>query len=271
MTEWIDIDRLRLSGARPAGFIPRPSPSLKRRIQAHGVIDPIVVRSIGADRYEILSNPESWVAAGEAGLHRVPVLLRDDLTESEAAEVVNDHYGTQKINPMDEAEQFAQQLDALGGRDRRGSITKLSAQVGRSRPYIAHALRLLSLPVRVQEYIRGGRLTAGHGRALVAVRPRKQQLQLAEIVMAEKLSVRATEALARQHQKSSVAAAASLRKPEGETGGHAAKSPDIRRLEQAVTSLLGCRFEIQDDKAVIDFHGDLDILQGILERIGYRV
>ena len=267
---WIDIDKLSLSDARPAGFIPKPPPSLRRRIRTHGVVDPIVARPIGADRYEILSNPEAWVAAGEVGLHRVPVLLRDDLTDSEAADIVNDHYGTQKNNAVDEAENLALRLEDLGGRACRGSITKLSLQVGRSRPYIAHALRLLSLPIRVQEHIRSGRMTAGHGRPLVAMRSRADQIELAEIVIAEKLSVRSTEALAREYRKSSLVRTKGIRKTGSRQGSVATKSPDILRLEQGVTDLLGCRFEIQGDKAVFDYYGDLDILQGILNRIGYR-
>lgn len=270
MIDYIDIDKLCLSDAKPKGFVPRPLPSLKRRIQAHGVVDPIVVRPLGdTGHFEILSNPETWVAAGQAGFHQVPVLIRDDLDGAEAIAIVEDHYGVSESNPIDEAETFLEQLESYGGRDQRGSITKLSALTGRPRPYIAHALRLLKLPEIIREYIRAGRITAGHARPLVGLGSRTAQIYLAKKIIVERLTVRATEALVREHRASDQSHG--NRKQLAPLTGNSAdeKTADIRHLEQAITNLLGCRFELRGNEAVIDYYGNMEILEGVLNKLGY--
>lgn len=266
----IAIDKLCLSDAKPEGFVPKPSPSLKRRIEVHGVVDPIIVRPLGnTERFEILSNPETWVAAGQVGLHQVPVLIRDDLNAEGAAAIVQDHYGATTNSPIDEAETFLEQLQRCGGRDQRGAITKLSTLTGRPRPYIAHALRLLKLPEIIREYIRAGRMTAGHARPLVGLGSRTAQIYIAKKIIAERLTVRATEALVRAHRTSKENS--DIQKPATQKSNDTAveKSADIRQLEQAITNLLGCRFELRGNEAVIDYYGNIEILEGVLKKLGY--
>ena len=126
----------------------------------------MVVRPIAGGRYEILSNPEAWVATGRAGRHEVPVVIRDDLSTELAAEIVREQYGDRRApSAIDEAQRFLDELQALGGPGRRGAISRVAAAAGRARAYVAHALRLLELPEDMQALVRQGcraRATCGH-------------------------------------------------------------------------------------------------------------
>jgi ParB family chromosome partitioning protein len=265
--ERLPIDLLHLSAARPPGFVPRASTALVERIRRYGPIDPVVVRQeVSTGRYEILSNPEVWVATGRAGRHDVPVMLRDDLTDGQAAEIVRQQYGADASSPLDEARRFRAALDAHGGPTRRGSITFVAAEVGRSRAYVAHALRLLDLPDDVQALLEGGDLTPGHLRPLVTLRDPKLQRLLARQFIDQRLSVREAE----QRVRETRAGTQSLPGPDARVAP--AADVDVRHLESSMTELLGCRFHVDEQRGVaeIAYYGDLEILQGVLERLGYR-
>ncbi len=255
----VGIEQLHLSPARPPGFIPRPTPALRRRIAKHGVLEPVVVRRVGREGYEILSNPATWIAAGQAGLHTVPVFIREGLSDAEAAAIVLDHYQSAALNAIDEAQGFEDQLQELGGHGQYGAIARLAVRVGRSRTYVAHALRLLALPETIQDLVRSGRLSPGQVRPLVTVKGAAQQTLLAQRILAERLSARAAEALALQHRTGTQKA------PAGR-----AENADVKRLERAVTELIGCPFEIRGGEAVFNYFGDYEVLDGVLRRLGYR-
>jgi ParB family chromosome partitioning protein len=258
-------DELQLSPSKPPGFIPRPTPSLLDRIRDHGFVEPVVVRPLPTGKYEILSNPEAWLAAGQLELPKVPVLIRDDLDDERAAEIVQDHYVLRHRNPIEEARYFEARLERFGGPASRGAITRLAHHLKRGRPYIAHSLRLLSLPSEVQDMIAVGALSPGQARPLVALKSRSDQLRLARQIVDEKLSARSAEALARavrsgNSQPLSTPAAAPT----------ATKDPNVLRLEKEVSAIIGTEFTIDEGRAVINFFGDYDVLDGVLEKLGYR-
>jgi ParB family chromosome partitioning protein len=257
----VGIEQLHLSPARPPGFIPRPTPALRRRIAKHGVLEPVVVRRVGREGYEILSNPASWIAAGQAGLHTVPVFIREGLSDAEAAAIVLDHYQSAALNAIDEAQGFDDQLQELGGHGQYGAIARLAVRVGRSRTYVAHALRLLALPESIQDLVRSGKLSPGQARPLVTVRGAALQTMLARKILAEGLSARAAEALALEHRHPGSTAAAPAR---------GVIDPNVQRLEQAVTELIGSPFAIRGNEAVFNFFGNYEVLEGLLRRLGYR-
>ena len=265
--ERLPIDLLHLSDARPPGFVPRVSGALVERIRRYGPIDPVVVRPEGATgRYEILSNPEVWVATGRAGRHEVPVLIRTDLSPEQAAAVVRQQYGAEDSSPLEEARRFQAALERHGGPTRRGSITEVAVEAGRSRAYVAHALRLLDLPDDLQVLLERGELTPGHLRPLVTLRDSELQRRLAQQFIVQRLSVRQAE----QRVRETRAAAPSMSQPEPTN----APDPDVglHHLESHMTELLGCRFHVDAKRGVaeIAYYGDLEILQGVLERLGYR-
>jgi len=270
MTEYLDIDLLQLSDHRPARFVPRPSIALLRRMESHGAVDPVVVRPAGAGRYEILSHPDIWVAAGELSIAKVPAIIREDIDDLEAADIVRDHYVSAPDDPISEAEGFLTVMQRNGWWDGRsaalprGAISKVARSMSRSRPYVANSLRLLKLPVGIQEELRGGRLSMGQARPLLRLSSRADQLGLARRIKAERLTARQAELEAR-----TLSQGRPPRAPE-QTGLMEKKSADIVRLERRVTDLLGAEFRLDEGRAVINYYGDLSILDGILERIGYR-
>jgi len=257
----VGIEQLVLSPARPRGFVPRPSATEKRRIAEHGVLEPLAVRRTGDNTFEILSRPSVWVAAGQVGIHELPVSVQEHLSDADAASIVADHYQSVSLNPIDQARDLEEQLDQLGGRCQHGAVTRLSHRLAMPRAQIAHALRLLELPLEIQDRIAAGELSSGHARPLVTVTDTRRQKQLARKIVAEGLSVRAAEQLAREHRCRAEARSAAT--------PVAAPNADVQRLQQRVADLVGCPFEIRGNEAVFNFFGDYEVLDGLLSRIGY--
>jgi ParB family transcriptional regulator, chromosome partitioning protein len=167
--------------------------ALAESIRRHGVVQPVVVRHREAGGYELIAGERRWRAAGLAGLHQIPAIVRDaDLgTRLELALVEN--LLREDLSPIEVAQACATLVEDFGQTQQ-----DVAARLGRSRPAVSNLLRLLELPEEIQDMIDRGELSEGHGRAiLMADGPRTQRL-LAERVIREGLSVRQTEQLARQ-------------------------------------------------------------------------
>ena len=165
---------------------------LAESIQAHGMLQPIVVRPVGERRYQIVAGERRWRAARVAGLSEIPVIVRelDDTAALEVALVEN--LIREDLNPIEEALGYRTLAD-------RFSLTQeeIAQRVGKSRPAVANALRLLSLPEEIVDLLKSGALSPGHARALLSL-PEKEALALSQRVLQEELSVRQTEALAKK-------------------------------------------------------------------------
>ena len=147
MARWAGIEELHLSPLRLPGPLPEVPSSLARLVDSHGPVDPVVVRSRPRG-YEILSNAETWLAAQRGGWHEVPIEIRDEIEDAEAAEILRLSNRSQGSDPIEEARQFDAELARRcpDGRRPHGAITRLARERGRTRSYVAHALRLLKLP-----------------------------------------------------------------------------------------------------------------------------
>lgn len=172
-------------------FDPDALDELVHSIREFGLMQPIVVRRspTKADQFEIIMGERRWRAAGKAGLETIPAIVRqtDDAAMLRDALLENIH--RVQLNPLEEAAAYQQLLEEFG-------VTQgeLAERIGRSRPVITNMIRLLALPVTVQRKVAAGVLSAGHARALLAVKVGAEaQEQLAGRVVAEGLSVRATE------------------------------------------------------------------------------
>lgn len=165
-------------------------------ISQYGLIQPITVRKLDGGYYQIIAGERRWRAARMAGLTEVPVRVieADDRRTAELALVEN--LQRQDLNPMEEARGYQTLM-----RDYGLSQEEAARSVGRSRPAIANALRLLSLSPKLCELVETGKLSAGHARALLPLASEKLQLQAAEEVLARELSVRKTEQLAARLMK----------------------------------------------------------------------
>jgi len=222
------VDKLEPSPLQPRRrFDAEELESLAASIRANGILQPILVRRHPAkpDRHEIVAGERRWRAAQLAGLHEVPVLERA-LADREVLEMaLVENVQRRDLSALEEAEGY-QRLIAEFGR----SQEDLAQEIGKSRVHVANTLRLLKLPEEAKAMLAEGRITAGHGRALLAA---ADPVALARRVVAEDLSVRQTEALAAQQ-------ATSRRPPKTP----APKDADTRALERDLARALGLEVEI---------------------------
>ncbi len=161
---------------------------LAASISAHGLLQPILVRPLPNDRYQIVAGERRWRASKMAGLGEIPALVINE-DEAETAQIsLIENIQREDLNPLEEALAYRALIDNYGMTQER-----LSERVGKSRPAIANALRLLDLPEELLTLLRDGAITAGHARTLLACRDEEVMHRLAEAVAAGKLSVRELE------------------------------------------------------------------------------
>ncbi len=230
---------------------------LAASIREHGVVEPILVRKDGP-RYRILAGERRWRAAQRAGLKEVPAVVRE-ATDREAFELaLVENLQRTDLNAIEEAEAYEVLLSDHG-------LTQeaIAGRVGKERSTVANALRLLKLPEEVRDAVRGGQLDMGHARALLGLTDPESIRKVAQRILVEKLSVRATEALVR-----------SLSKKPGKRGPEVpdADSPAIRDLATRLQRRLGARCRVLPRSAVAGKleveYTSLDELDGILAKIG---
>lgn len=185
----IPITQLRPNPRQPRRDIDRDSlQELAESMRSLGIVQPIIARRVD-DGYEIIAGERRWRAAQLAGFTVVPVILRQ-ASDAESLEIaLVENVVRRQLNPIDEAYALQVLLEDLG-------VTQdvLASRLGRSRPALTNKLRLLDLPQSVQELIAKGDLSEGHGRALLGLRSRGDQIKLAQRAVARGLSVRAVEA-----------------------------------------------------------------------------
>jgi ParB family chromosome partitioning protein len=163
---------------------------LKTSIQEVGFLQPIVVRDIGGGRYEIVMGERRWRAAQAVGKESIPAIVRDTHDDAMLRDALLENIHRANLNPLEEAAAYQQLLEEFGA-----THEELARRIGRSRPQISNTIRLLNLPPAVQRRVAAGVLSAGHARALLGLDDGDAQDQLALRIVAEGLSVRATEEL----------------------------------------------------------------------------
>lgn len=230
----VPIERLVANPNQPRReFAPEALNDLSASIREKGIIQPLIVRPVTDDRFEIVAGERRWRAAQMARLHEVPVIVRD-FNDTEVLEVaIIENIQRADLNAIEEAAGYRQLMDRFGHTQER-----MAEALGKSRSHIANLLRLLSLPEEVQDMLRLGRLTAGHARALITA---TNPLELAREVVGKGLSVRATEDLVRKSQQATLKVAAPAPKPNAE------KDADTRALEGDLSAALGMKVLLQHE------------------------
>lgn len=239
----VPVERLVPNPNQPRrDFQPEALQELAASIRSRGVIQPLIVRAMPDGRYEIVAGERRWRAAQLAQLHELPVIIRE-FTDSEVIEVaIIENIQRADLNAIEEALAFRQLMDRFGH-----SQEKLAEALSKSRSHIANLLRLLNLPEDVQAFVREGKLTAGHARALITA---PNASELAHQVIARNLSVREVEALTRDPAKKGTGKASGPR-------SKSEKDADTRALENDLSANLNMRVTI--DHAGIDEGGTLSI------------
>jgi ParB family chromosome partitioning protein len=203
---------------------------LAASIKTSGIIQPIVVRRRG-ERFQLIAGERRWRAARQAGLARVPAIVRE-VTDAESLELaLVENLLREDLNPMEEAEAYQKLLAQFGW-----TQEELAQRVGKDRSSIANCLRLLRLPETIQADLRGGRLTMGHARSLLTLDSEAQQLRLRDEILAHSWSVRATEDTIR-------AAESGAPKRTGRKPGRR-RSVELAALEEAIQQSLQTRVRV---------------------------
>ena len=261
--------KLLLTQLQPGKYQPRTRMDegslyeLAESIKAQGVMQPILVRPLGADRFEIIAGERRVRAARLAGLDDVPVLVKDVPDEAAAAMSLIENIQREDLNPLEEAHGLKRLTDEFG------LTHEMAAQaVGRSRSAASNLLRLLNLTEPVQQMLMAGDIDMGHARALLPLEGAQQILNATEIV-AKKLSVREAEKLVARASASSGRQAPLLR-------ARHEKPRELQRIEQQLSDALTAAVEIrvrkrtkrgEQGEVAIRF-GSLDELNGLLHRLG---
>jgi ParB family transcriptional regulator, chromosome partitioning protein len=238
---------------------PESLEDLAGSIRAQGVVQPIVVRPVasagGLQRYEIIAGERRWRAAQMAGLHEVPVVVRDVPDRAAIAMALIENIQRENLNPLEEAAALRRLIDEF-----ELTHEEAATAVGRSRAAVSNLLRLFELNDDVKQMIERRELEMGHARALLAIAGAIQS-QAAKQVVAKGLSVRETEQLARRLASGKKKSANPVRRDD----------PDVRRLEEDLAGRLGASVSILSDakgkgKLVVHYNS-LDELEGILAHI----
>lgn len=228
---FLDLNDIKPNAKQPRkSFADDKIEELARSIEIHGVIQPIMVRPSG-EGYEIVAGERRWRAARRASLKQIPCIIRELSEEQNMLVSIIENMQREDLNPMEEAEALNQMITNYGL-----TQEEISKSVGKSRPYITNALRLLKLPGEVQEMVVQGSLTNGHARAIAGVKEPKKQIQLANRIERDGLSVRETEALVNKENEGAA------KKPSKAKAR--AKNREITDMEEELKTALGTKVAI---------------------------
>ena len=239
-------------------FDPVRLQELADSITAQGVLQPLVVRPIGENRYEIVAGERRWRAAQLARLHDIPVVVRDISDQSALAIALIENIQREDLNPLEEAE-------ALKRLQEEFSLThqQIADAVSKSRATVTNLLRLNELNQEAKELLLQRKIEMGHARAILSLDLR-QQGEMANRIVAKNLNVRETEALVRKHQEE---ASSKPQQPAKTT-----LDPDIASLQERVTLSIGAQAQIKHSEKgsgkLIISYDTLEQLEGVLERLG---
>lgn len=226
-------------------------------IALHGVIQPLLVRPISDGGYQLVAGERRWRASRMAGLTEVPVFIRE-MSDRQVAEVaLIENLQREDLNPLEEAKGYAQLM-----KDYSLTQEQVAKSVGKSRPAVANAMRILELPEEVLEYVRAGKLSAGHARTLLPVKDKETLLKLAEDIVLKGISVREAERIVK---------ALLNPKKEKSPAKKAKRDPWYDECELAIKAELGRKAEIHVAKGnrgtiEIEFFSKED-LHGLLEAL----
>lgn len=256
----VSIDKLSSGQFQPRkAFEKEPLQELAQSIKENGILQPIIARKVTGGRLEIVAGERRWRAAQIAGLHEVPVLIKnfDDKETLELAIIEN--IQREDLNPIEEAEGYAKLISEF-----KMSQQQVADKVGRDRATVANAVRLLALPQDIKKYIVDGLLSVGHAKVLLSLQDPKKQIELAKKVLNEKMSVRKLEKL--------VADAQNPRhdKEEEASAEQSVTQRLISGLSDELQKMLGTKVNIDyansKGKIAVHFYSDDELTQ-IVDRL----
>ncbi|MEY4453922.1 MAG: putative chromosome-partitioning protein ParB [Pseudomonadota bacterium] len=257
------LQTLSISELKPGKYQPRSIMqeealhALSQSILKQGVMQPIIVRPIGNNQYEIIAGERRWRAAKLANLNEVPVIIKNIPDESALAMALIENIQREDLNPLEEAIGIKRLIDEFNM-----THEEAADAVGKSRVTVSNLLRLLTLTKPVQDRLLSGKIDMGHARALIGLEG-SQQIMLCEEVIQKNLSVREVEALVKNLQNSY--------KTDKPTSSPKKTNADVRQLEESLAETLGASVTIDAKKngsGVLKVHyRNLEQLDEILKKI----
>jgi ParB family chromosome partitioning protein len=249
----VPVDAIRPNPWQPrTNFDAQELEELAQSIREHGVLQPVLVSQQKDGTFQLITGERRWRAVRLAGMPTVPALVKETTPRASLELALVENIQRRDLNPLEEAHAFRALLDEHGL-----TQEQLGQRIGKSRVSITNTLRLLGLPEPVRDALANGSLTEGHARAILMANGEAQRLRLLERVLGEHLSVRDTEAVAREMN--------TRRAPV-----EARPDPDVERLEDAFRQALGTRVRLvkgrRGGRLVITFFSD-DELHGLYETI----
>ena len=254
-----ELRELPLDVIRPGRYQPRSVfdedklAELADSIRAQGVVQPVVVRPVDDDTFELIAGERRWRAAQIAGVEHIPAVVREVPDEVSVAMALIENIQREDLNPLEEATALRRLID-----DFQMTHQEAADAVGRSRAAVSNLLRLLELMQEVKDMIDLRRIEMGHARALLSLDD-ELQVQAAREVVRKRLSVRETENLVRRLQQSK------------KQKGQRRLDPDIQRLQNRMSEQLGARVRIQHQASgkgrLVISYNSADEFDGILERL----
>ena len=238
-------------------FDPERLAELAASIKTYGVLQPIVLRKT-SDGYELVAGERRWRASQLCGLTAIPALIRNYTDTEMTAVALVENLQRENLNPMEEAFAYRRLIDEFGF-----TQEEVSQQVGKSRSYIANAVRLINLPTVVQEYVSRGTMTPGQARPLLVLPTPELQTEAAAEILTHSLTARDAEALARQWNKKPVT--------KGDAKKRAVAVVDHQELESRLSARLGTRVHVTGKEngkgsITIEYYSEED-LNRILEQL----
>jgi len=229
---------------------------LAQSIREHGVLQPVLVSQQPDGSYQLITGERRWRAVKKAGMATLPAVVKEVTPQASLELALVENIQRRDLNPLEEAHAFRQLLDEHGL-----TQEQLGQRIGKSRVAITNTLRLLHLPEAVRDALASGSITEGHARAILMASDEPKQLKVLERLLAQHLSVRDTEALARRMN-------ADAERPRAAEAPQF--DPDVERLEDAFRQALGTRVRVvrgrRGGRLVIHFFSD-EQLQGIYEAV----
>jgi ParB family chromosome partitioning protein len=251
----LKVDQLQPGKYQPRSYMDDAAlKTLAESISSQGIMQPILVRNIGANKYEIIAGERRWRASQIAGLVELPVLVREIADESALAMALIENIQRENLNPLEEAQGIKRLIDEF-----EMTHEKAASAVGRSRAAVSNLLRLLSLSAPVQAMLMHNKLDMGHARALIGL-DAAQQIMLANKIVQQDLSVRDVENLVKKLAQNSASAAQKT-----------AVNHDVLALENSLSEKIGASVNIsakQNGSGLLKIsYANLDQLDDIIRKI----
>lgn len=239
---YIDINDIMPNSAQPRkNFDEAKLNELAESIRSNGVISPLIVRK-SKTGYELVAGERRWRASRIAKLKKVPCIVRDFDDRQNAIVAIIENMQREDLDPIEEALGLRSMTEKYGF-----TQEQVSASLGKSRTYIANSIRLLKLPEEIQQYVSSGQMSAAHGRTIINIPDKARQKEIAEKIIRNDLSVRATERLA-ERVKDELKPGRKRRKPKTDPKAQI-KTAETEAVETELMTLLGTKVRINGDES----------------------